>query len=67
MTLDDLINEAAKGGRFCLTLWPTDTGYQANFSRDRQSWRVEHGPDAVTALAKVLGGKPAPVDMGLFD
>lgn len=68
MTLEDLINEAATSGRFFLTLFPTDKGYQASFSRDRVSWRVEQDADPVAALTKALGGKPErPAYEGLFE
>lgn len=68
MTLETLLEEAANSGRFCLTLWPTDTGYQANFSRDRNSWSIAMDVDPATAIAKVLGAKPEPApDLGLFD
>ena len=67
MTLDDLIKEAARDGRFCLTLWPTPEGYQANFSRDRQSWSCNMHADPASALRTALGEKPAAIDLGLFD
>lgn len=58
MTLEEAINDAAKSGRVSLTVNPISTGYQANLSTDGNSWRVEMGPDPVTALKKVLGILP---------
>ena len=58
MTLEEAINDAAKSGRVSLTVYPISTGYQASLSTDGNSWRVEMGPDPLTALKKVLGILP---------
>jgi len=58
MTLAEAITDAARQGRIRLTVWPTSEGYQANLSDDGSSFRVEMGPDPVTALKKALGLLP---------
>lgn len=65
--IDDLINEAARAGRFTgLTLYRTQSGaWQAAISTDRTSWSVETHEDPATALRRVLGEKPEP--RGAFD
>lgn len=54
MTLDAAIREAARKGGFRLNVWKTDTGHQANFSRDGQGWRVGIDADPVAAVLAVL-------------
>ena len=58
MTLEEAINDATLSGRVSLTVYPISTGYQASLSIDGNSWRVEMGPDPVTALKKALGLLP---------
>ena len=58
MTLEEAINDAAGKGRVNLSVWPASTGYQANFSDDGKSFRVEMAADPVTALRKVMGCIP---------
>lgn len=58
MTLEEAITDAARKGRVRITVWPASEGYQANLSDDSEAWRVEMGPDPVTALKKVLGLLP---------
>ena len=58
MTLAEAINDATLSGRVSLTVYPISTGYQASLSGDGNSWRVEMGPDPVTALKKALGLLP---------
>lgn len=55
MTLDQAIEQAAQEGRLHFSFMPASQGYQANLSVDGRSWRVEMGPDPVTALRKVFG------------
>lgn len=58
MTLETLLTEAAQRGDLgAVTLWRIPDGrYQANWSRDRISWRVDYDADPAVALAKVLSG-----------
>jgi hypothetical protein len=66
MTLEELIKEAAATGRFNLTVWETDRGFQASFSRDKQSWRCATDADPVAAAkAALIEFRPAP-DVDLF-
>jgi len=58
MTLEALIAEAARTGRFNLTIFQTASGFQASFGRDISTWHVEHAADPATAIAKVLGAAP---------
>lgn len=54
MTLDAAIRGAARKGGFRLNVWKTDTGHQANFSRDGQGWRIGIAADPVAAVLAVL-------------
>jgi hypothetical protein len=58
MTLDDLIRETASQGGFRLNVWPTDDGYQANFSRDGNSWSVQTRPDVIEAIRAAIEPRP---------
>jgi hypothetical protein len=58
MTLEEAITDAARKGRVRITVWPASEGYQANLSSDGDAWRVEMGPDPLTALKKALGLLP---------
>lgn len=68
-TLEALIAEAAAQGRFDgLTLWRSSEGrWQAAMCASRTTCTVAYDTDPVAALAKVLGGVPAPSAEGLFD
>ncbi len=59
MSLEDELR-AACGKAIGVTLWRTSTGWQANVTRDRQSWVVGISGDPVAALLDALcGNKPA--------
>lgn len=75
MTIDEALTQAAREGRLSISVFAASTGYQANLSLDKKSWRVEMADDPATALKKVLGLLPgasgplrvaAPVDGGVF-
>lgn len=57
MTIDEALQEAGKSGLRALTLWKTQDGWQANTSRDGQSWRCETHADPVVAVKAALGVK----------
>jgi hypothetical protein len=72
MTLDDLIRETASQGGFRLNVWPAADGYQANFSRDGNSWSVQTRPDVVEAIRAAIEPRPVqapqPISTGsIFD
>jgi len=53
-----MIREAALCGLDGLTLWKTQSGWQANARRaGSQGWRVEHAADPADALRLVLSEK----------
>lgn len=57
MSIEDVIKEMARKGRFSLPLLATSNKtFQANLSVDgNKSWRVEIDEDPVKAIKKVLG------------
>lgn len=58
MTIDEALQEAGKSGLRALTLWRLQDGcWQANTSRDGQSWRCETHADPVVAAKAALGVK----------
>lgn len=75
MTIEAALEQAAREGRLSLSIFATSSGYQANLSFDKKSWRVEMADDPATALKKVLGILPgasgqlrtAPEPKGVFD
>lgn len=58
MTLEQAIDRVARKGGVRLSVFPASTGYQANFSADGKSYRVEMGATPLAALRKVLGIDP---------
>lgn len=67
MTLDEAIRGALGEGATGITLWRSDTGWQANVRGPDGGWSIGIDTDPVAALRKALRPDPQPEPGGLFE